>query len=288
MKRAVVGLLLGLVVIVIALFAFLGKGANNKPEHSNNSLVVSILPLKLLVSEIIGDDYRIEVLVPPGSSPETYEPSPKQLASLSDADLVFTVGLIDFERELINKATEQADIKVVNLSDGIALLSGSCSSATDGHDHGHHHHGTDPHIWTSPKQLKIMATNVYNAIALLHPDNKTYEANYRNLLAKLDELDARVATMLDSAQVKYFFIYHPAMTYYANDYSITQVSIEQEGKEPSTEQLRNLIDLAREEKITAILYQKEFSRLMVETVSDHLFPVSRLFPFCIQKWCDLC
>lgn len=255
-----------LAILLITILIFIAKPSNKGLNYTNKSLITSILPLKSLVGKITGDDYRIETLMPSGSSPETYEPTPKQLLSLSDADLVFTVGLIDFERKLVEKVMEQADYKVVNLSDDIALLSGSGGSSID----EHHHHGIDPHIWTSPKQLKIMAANAYRAISLLHPDNKKYEANYLKLLDELDELDVKIANILDSACIKSFFIYHPAMTYYANDYGIEQVSIEQEGKEPSADQLKSLIDLARKENIVTILYQREFSRSMVETVAKDI------------------
>lgn len=267
--KTIVGIVITLIIILIIFFIILAKPSDNKSRHIDRSLVVSILPLKSIVAKITGDDYKIEVLVPPGSSPETYEPTPKQLVSISDADLIFTVGLIDFEHRLMVKPTKQTGNKIVNLSDGVVLLSGCCGSAMDG-GHSHHHHGVDPHIWTSPKQLKIMAANAYNAIALLHPDNKTYEANYRELLAELDELDVRIANMLGSAQVKCFFIYHPAMTYYANDYNIEQISIEQEGKEPSADQLRGLIDLARKDNIATILYQREFSKSVVETIAKDI------------------
>ena len=232
-------------------------------------MVVSILPLKFLIEKIVGDDYAITVLVPPGSSPETYEPTPQQLIAVSNASLVFTVGLIDFEHELISKATKSPENKIVNLSEGILLLSGCCGSAMHDHD-GHHHHGVDPHVWTSPKQLKIMAANAYQAIALLSPDNEKYETNYAKLQAQLDDLDAQVGRILEASNVKHFFIYHPALTYYANDYGVEQVSIEHEGKEPSADQLRDLINLARSENIDKILYQKEFSRSVVETIAKDI------------------
>ena len=96
---------------------------------------------------IVGDDFKIEVLVPPGASPETFEPTPRQFVELNKAQLIFNVGLIDFETTLLGKVGDQA--KVVNLSRGIDLIAGSCSLGHHGHDHGHAH-GVDPHVWTSP------------------------------------------------------------------------------------------------------------------------------------------
>ena len=97
------------------------------PEQpaGENTFYVSIPPLRSIVEGIVGDDFKIEVLVPPGASPETFEPTPRQFVELNKAQLIFNVGLIDFETTLLGKVGDQA--KVVNLSRGIDLIAGSCS-----------------------------------------------------------------------------------------------------------------------------------------------------------------
>lgn len=105
-----------------------------KQPAGENTFYVSILPLRSIVEEIVGDDFKIEVLVPPGASPETFEPTPRQFVELNKAQLIFNVGLIDFETTLLGKVGDQA--KVVNLSRGIDLIAGSCSHGHDGHEHG--------------------------------------------------------------------------------------------------------------------------------------------------------
>lgn len=233
---------------------------------SHKSLAVSILPVKYIVGSIVGEDFEITVLVPPGSSPEAYEPTPQQLMSLSDATLVFNIGLLDFEQELIKRLPVAMKNKVVDLSVGVNLLEDSCSGAHE----SHHHHGVDPHIWTSPKQLKIMAETAYSSISRLYPDSIKYKTNYDLLITQLDELDRQTAALIADANMKHFFIYHPVLTYYASDYGIEQVSIERDGKEPSAEQLKELIGLARAENIGMIMYQREFSRSTVETITGDI------------------
>ena len=121
-------------------------------QQDDNTLYVSILPLQSLVESIVGGDFDVEVLVPAGASPETFEPTPRQFVGLNKAQLVFNVGLIDFEATLLGKMENQE--KVIDLSRGIDLIEGSCSH----NDHGHNHaHGVDPHVWTSPKALQTMA-----------------------------------------------------------------------------------------------------------------------------------
>lgn len=225
-----------------------------------NTLYVSILPLRSIVQQIVGDDFKVEVLVPPGASPETFEPTARQFVNLNKAQLVFNVGLIDFETTLLNKMEDQE--KVVNLSRGIDLIEGTCSHA------GHHHaHGVDPHVWTSPKALQHMAANAYKAIRNACPDSVKYETRYNRLQARLKELDARTAEKIARSGVEYFIVYHPALTYFARDYGLRQVAIEADGKEPSAKQLTAIIRQAREDGVRKIFYQSQFPASTVEIIA---------------------
>ena len=239
-----------------------------KQPAGENTFHVSILPLRSIVEEIVGDDFKIEVLVPPGASPETFEPTPRQFVELNKAQLIFNVGLIDFETTLLGKVGDQA--KVVNLSRGIDLIAGSCSHGHDGHEHEHGHghaHGVDPHVWTSPKALQTMAANAYEAIRRAYPDSVKYEAGYNRLRCTLKELDIRTAEKIARSGVKYFIVYHPALTYYARDYGLRQVAIEADGKEPSAKQLTQVIRQAREDGVRRILYQSQFPASAVEIIA---------------------
>ena len=231
-------------------------------QQDDNTLYVSILPLQGLVESIVGGDFDVEVLVPAGASPETFEPTPRQFVGLNKAQLVFNVGLIDFESTLLGKMENQE--KVIDLSRGIDLIEGSCSH----NDHGHNHaHGVDPHVWTSPKALRTMAANAYEAIHKAYPDSVKYEANYKRLLEELQALDARTAEKIAQSGIEYFIVYHPALTYYARDYGLRQVAIEADGKEPSAKQLTAIIRQAREDGVRRIFYQNQFPASTVEVIA---------------------
>ena len=261
-----------------------------QPEEE--TLYVSILPLKSIVGGIVGDDFDVRVLVPAGASPETFEPTPRQFVDLNRARLIFNVGLIDFETTLLGKI--EARDKVVDLSRGIDLIAGSCSHAhgkvaradephatamseeqqTAGtaapapQAHGHSHaHGIDPHIWTSPRALQHMAANAYEAIHALWPDSVKYTENHARLQEQLAALDARTAGKIAASGVRYFIIYHPALTYYARDYGLQQVAIEDDGKEPSARALARLIEQARRDGVRRIFYQSQFPASAVEVIA---------------------
>ena len=289
-----------------------------QPEEE--TLYVSILPLKSIVGGIVGDDFDVRVLVPAGASPETFEPTPRQFGDLNRARLIFNVGLIDFETTLLGKI--EARDKVVDLSRGIDLIAGSCSHAHNkvarAHElhaaamseeqqtagtaatpeeqqtagshaaampgerqlagrhaatpapqaHGYSHaHGIDPHIWTSPRALQHMAANAYEAIHALWPDSVKYTENHARLQEQLAALDARTAGKIAASGVRYFIIYHPALTYYARDYGLQQVAIEDDGKEPSARALARLIEQARRDSVRTIFYQSQFPASAVEVIA---------------------
>ena len=225
-------------LIVFACCSCSQNNKNNQPDKQ--TIYTTIQPLKQIVESIVGDDFDIEVLVPSGASPETFEPTPKQFIALNESKLVFSVGLIDFERNLISKINGQN--KLVDLSHGIDLIEGSCSHNHHGHEC---HSGIDPHVWSSPKCLKTMAHNAFTAINAAYPDSLKYRPNYERLNARIDCLDTAVSRLCENTHNRYFIVYHPAMTYFARDYGIEQVSIEYEGKEPSAKRLADIIEQAR-------------------------------------------
>jgi zinc transport system substrate-binding protein len=255
--------IMAIAVAIITLTACGGSESNK-----SNKLIVSISPLKYIVESITGDDFDVSVMVPDGASPETYTPTPQQLIDMEQAELVFTAGLIDFETELAKKISNTHDYnKIIDLSRGIALIEGG--SHSHGNDTGEdkHRHGTDPHTWTSPEQLKFISHNVYNAVMALHPDSVKYTESYQKLLKKLEDVSAEIRAKIAASDTKYFIIYHPALSYYARDYGIEQVSLENEGKEPSAVYMSEIAARGRKDKLKYILYQRQFSEATVESLA---------------------
>ena len=115
-----------------------------------------------------------------------------------------------------------------------------------------------------------MAENVFTAIHEQYPDSVKYRDNFERLIQKIDELDARTRQKIELSGVKYFIVYHPALTYYARDYGIQQVAIESDGKEPSARQLAEIIRNARKDKVRKIFYQNQFPKSVVEVIAQDM------------------
>lgn len=247
-------------IILLATIIFSGC-SNAKNDNHSDVIYVTINPLRAIAEELTCGDFHVEVLVPKGASPETFEPTARQIASLNESQLCFKVGLLDFEHGL--KTLLDGNSRSVDLSEGIEPLSGCCS-------HGHHHghaHGLDPHIWTSPRELSQMVRNMHRAIKLQYPDSVKYDRAAEQLLARIANLDDSCERRLRDAHVKSLMIYHPAFTYYAKSYAIEQIAIEHDGKEPTPRRLASLVEQARNGGVGVIFHQPQYSPDKLATIA---------------------
>lgn len=230
---------------------------SGKPEIS-----VSILPQQYFIHQLAGDLVEVNVLIPPGASPATYEPTVSQLKKLTHSAVYMKIGYVGFELGWMEKIQSvNPDMKVIDLSKGIDLIQG------DGHNHG----GTDPHIWMSPRNAKVIATNIHLTLSDILPDKSDILANNLNLfLSKLDSLDSNIDSMLDGLDQRKFMIFHPALSYYARDYNLEQLPLEFEGKEPSPTRMAKMIDQGREYRISTIFLQQQFEERNARTLAAEI------------------
>lgn len=247
--------LLNIITLLSAFLLF--SCQSGKVDKTINQISVSILPQKYFIERVAGDDFKVNVLIPPGASPATYEPIPSQMKGIANSLVYFKIGHIPFEYAWLDNLLEGAgNIQLIDISTGIELVRGPEVR------HGDHFHkgGIDPHIWSSPKSVKIILQNIYAQLVKLKPENKAkYEANYKSFLSEIDELDKMAAELKVKAGNKAFMIFHPALSYLARDYGLEQISIETDGKDPSPVQMKNLITNAEEKDIEVIFIQKQFN-----------------------------
>lgn len=256
-------------ITLLIFFIILLYSCSDSARNDDRQVIsVSILPQKYLVEQIAGNKFRINVMVPGGSSPETYEPTPRQIQDAANSVLYLRIGYIEFEGTLLkNMQSQNTRLKFVNTSDGIDLI------ASEIVNHGDHVHlyGVDPHTWLSVSGVRVQASNILNAIVEADPGNKElYYTNYNNLLLELESIEQFLNDKLSGTKRSSFLVFHPALGYLARDYDLTQLSIEQDGKSPTVANLREVIDVARQEGLKDVLIQMEFERDNALTVAREL------------------
>lgn len=236
-----------------------------KTDNDTKVITVSIEPQKYFLEKIAGEKYSINTLIPAGSNPETYDPTPSQMLALGKSLIYFQLGYLSFEKSKIREIKENTpNMQIVNCSDGINPIN-------DCEHEGHSHDGNDPHVWSSPKTASMIALNMYNGLAKFDSENKDYyHTNYTKLVAEFDSVDVIIRNCLEKAESKDFIIYHSALSYYASEYGLNQYSIEHEGKSPSPAQLKMLIDLGKEKKIKVVFIQEEYDKKNAETIANEI------------------
>lgn len=255
-------------IIAVIVSMLLTACSERGQKDTQPSITVSILPQKYLTERITGNNFTVNVLVPPGASPETYEPTPKQMQDIAESRIYFRIGYIDFERTIIRNLQDQNnDLKFVNTSEGMDLITAGIT------EHGDHVHlqGVDPHTWLSVPGVKIQLENMLTAIVDIDPENKDYYwNNYNEFNNELDSLHKELTGKFSNIKRKTFLIFHPALAYFARDYGLSQISIEHEGKNPTASNMKQIVDIAREENIRDIFIQMEFERDNARAVAREL------------------
>jgi zinc transport system substrate-binding protein len=227
---------------------------------------VSILPLQTFVEQVGGDHVAVRVMVGPGQEPESYEPTPRQMAELAATRLYFRIG-VPFENVWMSRiVANNPQLTVVDLRRGLTL------KTLAAHTHEGAWHGSDkaidPHVWTSPMMVKTMVGTIAEALGKADPANAAaYRANAAAYAAKLDALDGEIRRLLAPIKNKKFLVFHPAWGYFADAYGLKQIAIEAGGKEPGARALAELIARSKKEGIRVIFIQEQFSRRLAETVA---------------------
>lgn len=227
-------------------------------------LYSGIPPISFMVERVGGTFVRVESVAGASKDPHTFEPSAKQVLALGKARAFFIVGL-PFERALAKRLKQRfPDLEVVNLAQDIQ-------------------EGQDPHVWLSPLRLKGIATTIALALVRLVPDQEQEIQKRLSLfLSETESLEKEVKTMLAPYKGRAFLVHHPAFGYFASSFGLRQLSIEEEGKEPTPRRLQTVISQAKELHIPIVLVQPQFdfreARLVARALHAKLVSVNDLDP----------
>ncbi|WP_129840047.1 metal ABC transporter substrate-binding protein [Streptomyces sp. RFCAC02] len=246
-------------------------------------VVASFYPLQFLAERIGGDQVDVTSLTEPGVEPHDLELSPRQTASLTEADLVvYLEGL----QPTVDDAVEQSGAEHVAEATSFTTLEThgddvegdehaedehAEEESGDGHDHGTE--GKDPHIWLDPLRYAEVAQGVGDALADADPDHAdTYAANTEQLVSELNELDEEFTTGLADLPSNTFITTHAAFGYLAERYGLHQEAISglDPESEPSAARMRELQEIAEEDGVTTVFFETLVSDDTARTLAGDL------------------
>jgi len=248
--------------LLSALFPTLVQASNAPME-----IFVSILPQKYFVERVGGERVSVSVMVRPGQSPATYEPTPRQLSHLSKARLYFRIGVAFEDIWLDRISASNPQMKIIDTRRGITLR--DMESVAQKQGSAVRVANKDPHVWTNPLLVKIMAAHIRDALIASDPTNQVdYEKNYATFAVDLERLDQWIRDLFHGVSSRNFMVFHPSWGYFADAYGLRQIPIESAGKEPGPKTLSSLIERGRKAQVKVIFVQQQFSRRAAETVAQ--------------------
>lgn len=256
-KLAVItALLLIMVVVLVGCNAGKETAQPVTDNKKNDKLIVfvSILPQADFVRQLGGDRVEVSVMMPPGANEHNYEPDTGQLKALSQANLYVKVGHLPFEDAWMERfVSTNRDMLVVDSSQSIEMI-----------EH-------NPHIWLSPRLVKAQAETISAALVQLDPENQDYYLQQKQVFLKeLDKLDQEITATLSGVKGKSFLVYHPAWGYFARDYGLQEVAIEEHGKEPGAREMSRIIDYAKKNQIKTIFDSSQHSTHSADAIAAEL------------------
>ncbi|MCY7917356.1 metal ABC transporter substrate-binding protein [Bacillus vallismortis] len=273
------------------LVAACGNTSSSKGAADSKSdklhIATTFYPMYDFTKQIVKDKAEVDLLIPSSIEPHDWEPTPKDIANIQDADLfVYNSEYMETWVPSAEKSMGQDHAVFVNASKGIDLMEGSEEEHEKHEEHGEHEehgdheehehshsHEMDPHVWLSPVLAQQEVKNITAQIVKQDPDNKEYyEKNSKEYIAKLQDLDKLYRTTVKKAAKKEFITQHTAFSYLAKEYGLKQVPIAglSPNQEPSAADLAKLKTYAKEHDINVIYFEEAASSKVADTLANEL------------------
>jgi zinc transport system substrate-binding protein len=229
------------------------------------TVIASIAPLADFVRQVGGERVDVKLLLPPGASPHTFEPTPRIVKEVSTADLFVKIGAgLEFWAEKILQASGNKRLTVVDSSSGVALI-----QHTDEHDI-HEVGGVDPHIWLDPSIAISIVSKIEKALSQVDPQGAAfYKKNAAEYKRKLSALDKDIASRVRTFRTKEFVTFHPAWNYFSKRYGLRVSGVIEEapGKEPSPRHIATIIREIKQTGSNVVFVEPQFNPKIGEVIA---------------------
>ncbi len=265
MKKIVVNILTGLLLSGAILSA---AGQSEKADTERLSIVTSTSIINDVVQQVSGDAADVKGLIIPGQDPHSYEPTPRDMAAVEKADILFLNGF-DLEEGLVRILENVSTGQIIEISEHIDLehqdsheMEEEDEHAGEGDDeehNGHDHGGVDPHTWMSPFNVIQWTQVIVEVLSEADPSHASvYQRNGALYAEKLRSLHNEIEDSLETLPrgKKVLITDHDALGYYADLYGFevagTIMPNLSTSSETSARHLSDLVHLLKERHIRTI------------------------------------
>lgn len=249
-----------LLIFTLLIFILSLTGCNqNNTDSQKPTVAVSIAPQYTFVEKIGGNTVNIVTMIPAGASAESYELTPKEITAFEKAGLYFSIGVPAEENGILPNVPKNT--KIVDLAKKVNDLYPDLKVGDE----------RDPHIWLSPKRAVVMVKAIEEELSALLPENsELYRQNAEKYVAELEALEKDIKNTLKESAGKSFFIFHPAYGYFAKDYALNMIALEEHGHEATAKELAALTDKARTLGVKTVFCQEEAALKQAQVFADEI------------------
>lgn len=266
-------LLTATVMIGALLFAACGNTNKEADKKEDLTIVTTFYPIYDFTKEIVGDEGNVKLLIPAGTEPHDFEPSAKERAEISDADVfVYNSSDMEFFVDLLKDLVDSKQTLMIEAAKGIDRLESQEADeheeSEEGHDHAHEY---DPHVWLDPVLAIKEVRTIAGELGEKYPDKKEiFTKNADAYIKKLEALDQKYSEELKNATNRTFVTQHAAFAYLANQYNLEQVAISgvSPDQEPTPSRLAELKEFVKKNNIKVIYFEENASSKVAETLSN--------------------
>ncbi|EGQ7677539.1 zinc ABC transporter substrate-binding protein ZnuA [Vibrio parahaemolyticus] len=230
------------------------------------TVLTSIKPIQLMVTELTEGVTTPEVLVQSNASPHDYSLRPSDVKKVASADLVIWYGhdLEPFlEKVVSNRSSTLTLSEIPNLA--LREFDSEHSHDHDGHDHGSH----DPHFWLGIKPVKQVAQAVVNKLAEIDPANaKTYSNNLVKFEEQLAARDKEIEQQLAPVKNQGYFVFHDAYGYFEERYQLNNLGhfTVTPDRKPGAKTLIQIRKTLGSGNVACVFSEPQFTPAVVESV----------------------
>lgn len=268
----------GVLILLVVFGLIYSSCSSESAENGNGKITVyaSFFTMYDFASKIGGDKVNVVNMVPSGMEPHDWEPSPRDIAGLSRADLfVYSGAGMEGWVDKILSAVDSDRLVAVETSKGITLE----KSVSDGHDGensasetGHSDEALeyDPHVWLNPENAKIQMKAIMDVLVRIDSENSSYYMNnYDYYAKKLDELDKKYRETTGAFSRKVIVVSHAAYGYLCSAYGLEQFSLEgiAGDSEPTAAKMKEIINFVKDHDVKVIFYDGISSSKVVDAVA---------------------
>ncbi|MGM0378619.1 MAG: metal ABC transporter solute-binding protein, Zn/Mn family [Bacillota bacterium] len=250
--------------LIFTSILFISCNKEQTKDLQTDKVAVSIIPQRTFLKNIVKDELEILTLIPSGSSPASYQPSPKTLEKLENSSIYFSIGVPTEKANIIPFIKDNENLKIVDLAKRV-------DEKYEPNYLDNDKKARDPHIWLSVKRAIVIVDEMKNELIKKYPEKETvFTKNANEYINKLKNLDEYITNKSNKLESNSFIIFHPSYGYYSNEYNLNMVPLEIGGKKASIKRLQKIINFAKEKNINTFFYQEEMSKKQIDLISKEL------------------